>query len=336
MVTCLASEGAGGEEGVLEESTLGAILTALVRERTYSFLEFLEEQAVAAVKSAIREVVLELLDPTEETTLTNLVADFAILATPEGWGQFLDRLVGALVTVLRRVHGIHLVVETSLQQGEEERLEEGGQDRPGELDRLRNTSKEVMVNICDQVHERLGKLVTVRSRPKALALVTPGELVQVGGLVALLASETEKLCGRSSAGLQLSHQGQVLVTPQHCYYLPQVILYLQTFHEEQRSAVLKRLEEERWRKGGAARRELLALHPTIGRALGLEEKASDGGEELVEEVIVRGEAHTFAEAVVPMLSALSAYLSLQDQLPNARVEVRRSAWPQVSFVFRLV
>jgi hypothetical protein len=59
------------------------------------------------------------------------------------------------------------------------------------------------------VHERLGKLVTVRSRPGALALVTPGELARLGKLVGLLAAETEAVCGRTSAGLHLSHQGQV-------------------------------------------------------------------------------------------------------------------------------
>ena len=32
------------------------------------------------------------------------------------------------------------------------------------------------------------------------------------------------------------------------------------------------------------------------------------------------ESHTFAEAVVPLLVALSSYLALGDSLPNARVE----------------
>ena len=32
------------------------------------------------------------------------------------------------------------------------------------------------------------------------------------------------------------------------------------------------------------------------------------------------ESHTFAEAVVPLLMALSSYLALGDNLPNARVE----------------
>merc|ERR1719228_3175291 len=45
------------------------------------------------------------------------------------------------------------------------------------------------------------------------------------------------------------------------------------------------------------------------------------GKESVEEVLVGEESHTFAEAVVPLLGALSSYLALGDSLPNARVEV---------------
>ena len=37
-----------------------------------------------------------------------------------------------------------------------------------------------IINITDQLHERLGKLVSLRSRPAGLALVTPEELVTIG------------------------------------------------------------------------------------------------------------------------------------------------------------
>ena len=82
-----------------------------------------------------------------------------------------------------------------------------------------------------QVHERLGKLLTVRSRAAGIVLVTPQELAKyrkkhikiyagtsnftnnyrVAELVGLLGSATQELCGRPSAGLQLSHQGQVIL-----------------------------------------------------------------------------------------------------------------------------
>ena len=55
------------------------------------------------------------------------------------------------------------------------------------------------------------------------------------------------------------------------------------------------------------------------------------GKEFVEEVLVGEESHTFAEAVVPLLVALSSYLALGDSLPNARVE----ASPNCNYTFHI-
>ena len=44
------------------------------------------------------------------------------------------------------------------------------------------------------------------------------------------------------------------------------------------------------------------------------------------------ESHTFAEAVVPLLVALSSYLALGDSLPNARVEASPIATTHFTFI----
>jgi len=290
-----ATEGELEGESQVEEGNLGAILQALVRQQSFTFLEFLEEQAVTAVKNAIKEVVIGVVEPKQEGTLTAIMAEYAEAAASDQWTDLLDQLVGALLIVIRRVHAVHLVVRSSIEEEEGEAVE-----------RLRSTAAEVMVNICDQVHERLGKLLTVRSRPTAIVLVAPEELSKVAELVILLGSATHKLCGKQSAGLQLSHQGQV-------------ILYLQTFHEQHKSTVLAKLEGEKWRRGQAKKSELDSLHSVLKERLAVADIQE--GKESVEEVLVGEESHTFAEAVVPLLVALSSYLALGDSLPNARVEV---------------
>ena len=145
---------------------------------------------------------------------------------------------------------------------------------------------------------------------------------RVAELVGLLGSVTQELCGRPSAGLQLSHQGQVILYLQVLSHfsltLLDTVLPLQTFHEEHKSAVLAKLEGERWRKGQAKKSELDSLHSVLGGRLGVADIQE--GKETVEELLVGEESHTFAEAVMPLLSALSSYLALGDSLPNARVE----------------
>jgi hypothetical protein len=51
--------------------------------------------------TVFQNVVLHILDLTEDTTLTSLVAEFALIATPEGWTDLLDLLVGSLIVLLR-------------------------------------------------------------------------------------------------------------------------------------------------------------------------------------------------------------------------------------------
>ncbi len=45
----------------------------------------------------------------------------------------------------------------------------------------------------DKVHERLGKLVTVRSRPHAIKLVKPSELASVQQLIHYLSKVSEHI-----------------------------------------------------------------------------------------------------------------------------------------------
>ena len=135
-----ATDGKIEGESQVEEGNLGAILQALVRQQSFTFLEFLEEQAVAAVKSAIKQVVVGVIEPKQEGTLTNLMAEYAEVATSDAWTDLLDMLVGALTVVVRRVHAVHVVVRSSLEEEEGEAIE-----------RLLSTAAEVMVNICDQV-----------------------------------------------------------------------------------------------------------------------------------------------------------------------------------------
>ena len=144
---------------------------------------------------------------------------------------------------------------------------------------------------------------------------------RVAELVILLGSATQKLCGKPSAGLQLSHQGQVILYLQ--VLIPTLSICLtvcnsQTFHEQHKSTVLAKLEGEKWRRGQAKKSEIDSLHSVLKERLAVADIQEC--KESVEEVLVGEESHTFAEAVVPLLVALSSYLALGDSLPNARVE----------------
>ena len=175
-----------------DECMLSAIISGLVRQQRFKFLEYFEQQAISCLKNVIKDAVLSVLDVTSETTLTNLVAEYAGVASSEDWSSLIDLLAGSCLALVRaRVQPIQsLIISTQQQQNS-------------------GSSSSVhtpVLNICDQLHERLGKLVSLRSRPAGLALVSPRELEAIGRTIAQLTSHTGALCGgRVSASLGLSH-----------------------------------------------------------------------------------------------------------------------------------
>jgi len=164
-----------------------------------------------------------------------------------------------------------------------------------------------LINICDQVHERLGKLVTVRSRPAALKLVTPLELASVGILVTKLVGVTQAMCGKNSAGLHLSHQGQTL-------------LYVGQVQELSRSRLIKQMETEKWRKTSVQKSEFSDFHRTISDLMDMNLVRDSEGDE-VNEVVICGETFIFVDSVIVLLSIVSDYCKLADQIPQASVEI---------------
>eukprot|EP00092_Neocalanus_flemingeri_P002039 GFUD01002176.1.p1 GENE.GFUD01002176.1~~GFUD01002176.1.p1 ORF type:complete len:961 (-),score=279.08 GFUD01002176.1:193-3075(-) len=299
-------------ESKIDECVLGAIVSGLLRQQSFSFLEFLEQQGVLAIKEAIKDVVLSVLDLTEETTLTSLVADFALFATPEGWSDLMDLLVGSLLVALGRINVIHQIIQNELGQmvSKAKNTNFSGSQVESlptqeQSDRLKSLACEVLINICDQVHERLGKLVTVRSRPAAIKLVTPTELASVGSLVTRLVGVTQTMCGKSSAGLHLSHQGQT-------------ILYVQQAQEDAKGRIVKQMETEKWRRTTCKITEFSELHKTISDVFEIDLVNEDSD---ISEVTIDGESFIFVDSVITLLTTVSGYCKLADQLPQASVEI---------------
>ena len=188
-----------------DECMLSAIISGLVRQQRFKFLEYFEQQAISCLKNVIKDAVLSVLDVTSETTLTNLVAEYAGVASSEDWSSLIDLLAGSCLALVRaRVQPIQSLIISTQQQ----------QNNSSSNNSSKSSSVHTpVVNICDQLHERLGKFVSLRSRPGDLALVSPRELEAIGRTIAQLTSHTGALCrGRVSASLGLSHTTPTVVS----------------------------------------------------------------------------------------------------------------------------
>jgi len=71
---------------------------------------------------------------------------------------------------------------------------------------IKSTSKEVLINVCDQVVERTSKCLMQRSRINSVQIITIEELCSMANIVALLNQESLRMTSRVSNGLLLSLQ----------------------------------------------------------------------------------------------------------------------------------
>ena len=136
---------------------------------------------------------------------------------------------------------------------------------------FQSTSKEVLINVCDQVVERSSKFLTQRARPGSNKLITTEELCSMSHLVELLNRESLRMTDRVSSGLQLSLQGQN-------------ILYIQAFDDSRRQELANTLEKEKWKNSSLEFQVILdrvEMLPRISDAF--KEKQVENGENNNEE-----------------------------------------------------
>ncbi len=166
----------------------------------------------------------------QEATLTNLAAEFAKRANSQEWVDFFDVLLGSLISLLRRIFAIHNVIMEAIETANNMANSSSASidNNPGDVimipeqqlasikvNRMSNffskwkfigslsfqsTSKEVLINVCDQVVERSSKILTQRCRSNAAKLLTTEELCSMAKLVELLNKESLKMTGRVSSG----------------------------------------------------------------------------------------------------------------------------------------
>ena len=91
---------------------------------------------------------------------------------------------------------------------------------------IKSTSKEVLINVCDQVVERTSKCLMQRSRINTAQIITIEELCSMANIVDLLNQESLRMTSRVSNGLLLSLQ--VLVKRKNAFEIVLLSLIILT------------------------------------------------------------------------------------------------------------
>jgi len=310
--------------GDLEIEQLRSVIYGLLRQNSFTFLEVLEEGSIAAIKSTFRDVAKQVLAPEEQdATLTNIVADLAKKAKSKEWLSFFDLLLGSLISLLRRIHSIHNVIMEAIETANEasNTATDPISIPEQQLAAIKSTSKEVLINVCDQVVERSSKFLTQRARPGSNKLITTEELCSMAHLVELLNRQSLRMTDRVSSGLQLSLQGQN-------------ILYIQAFDDARRQELANILEKEKWKGSNLEFRVILDRVETLPSIMdAFKEKQVENGENNNEEdistlmekfpgaIIICGEPFIVPDAAHDFVLMLIDYCELCALLPSTSTEL---------------
>lgn len=251
------------------------------------------------------------------------MADFARKAKSQEWLDFFDVLLGSLISLLRRIHSIHQVIMEAIETTNESNKSDSIVIPEKQLEEIKSTSKEVLINVCDQVADRSSKYLTQRSKQNSAKLITTTELCKMGNLVELFGHESTRMTGKVSSGLVLSLQGQN-------------ILYIQAYHESKHQLLNKLLEREKWKISSLNFEQILshvADLPVLADAFGVPAENCNGvnNNNSKSVIVVEGQSFVVPDVGHEFTMMLADYCHLCALLPSISVELGLKTAEMVKF-----
>ncbi|KAL2736024.1 vacuolar protein sorting-associated protein 54 isoform X1 [Vespula squamosa] len=264
----------GEEDIVLDADKLVSIISGLLRQKHFHFVDTYKEEAVTTVRAITKQRVIEAL------AASDCCSDQQAAALEVGGLSHAERLtllhntIYSLTKLLVRVKAVHDVMRDTadLSAG---RTVDGSYDEsmPDRLltqdEHVRVTTKltDMLISVCDYCHERLGNLLSAGTNEKdklqnekdnmpesSLNKIedkenhipiektswlsdraTTTQVCQLANIVEEFTEVCEKFCGKQCTALRSAFKAQASK-------------FVQKFHTERKTRLTLLLESERWKQ----------------------------------------------------------------------------------------
>ncbi|XP_033216435.1 vacuolar protein sorting-associated protein 54 [Belonocnema kinseyi] len=256
----------GGDNSVQDGDKLVSIISGLLRQKHFQFVDTYKEEAVTAVRAVTKQRVIEAL------AASDCCSDQQAAALEVGGLSLAERLtllyntIQSLTSLLHRIKAVQSVMQETadLSSG---RLPDGSTDSSltdyflsyEEHIRVTNKLTDMLTSICDYCHERLGNLLSASPSEKeksANEISKPGEkespsgseksswlserattaqVCRLANMVDCFTETCEKICGKQSTALRSAFKAQASK-------------FVQRFHTERKTKLSLLLESERWKQ----------------------------------------------------------------------------------------
>ncbi|XP_029041161.1 vacuolar protein sorting-associated protein 54 [Osmia bicornis bicornis] len=265
----------GEENTVLDGDKLVSIISGLLRQKQFQFVDTYKEEAVTTVRAVTKQRVIEAL------AASDCCSDQQAAALEVGGLSLAERLtllhnaIQSLTFLLMRIKAVHSVMQDTVDLAAgrvcDGSFDDAIPDRlltPAEHSRVTTKLNDMIISICDYCHERMGNLLSAGTNDKEKSQnekdkgnnenqnnkvdekesqnwndksswlskrATTNQVCQLANLVEEFTETCEKLCGKQCTGLRSAFKAQASK-------------FIQRFHIELKTKLTLLLESERWKQ----------------------------------------------------------------------------------------
>lgn len=227
------------DERVLDVDKLVCIISGLLRQKNFTFIDSYKEEAIVTVKAIVKQMVIEVIASGDaEVCLTGAGEQVQSLNLSE-WIRLLDTATVTLMKLLRRVKSVHDVMLQTAYASAGKITEEPSAIIDGDSFLSEADLKAVEVKLCDlrqsvcnYCHERCANFM---SGLKQNQVASSDEVRNLSRIVEDFCQGCESIMG-------------VLSVPLRAALKVQATRFAQKFHAERKSKLALLLDSERWKQ----------------------------------------------------------------------------------------
>lgn len=303
---------------VLEEDKLICIISGLLRQKNFSFIDAYKDEAIVTVRTLIKQMVIEVIAKSDDDDRS--AGESAQCLTISEWVALLGRATVILLRLLKRVKAVlsvmHQISETSSGRG----TINGSNDADDffdaetfltEADHLKVEEKlnDVMHSVCNYCHERCANLISSQSLERHVA--TADEIHTLAQIVGNFSRGCEELSGTQRIPLTAALQAQAM-------------RFSQKFHAERKSKLSLLLDSERWKQADVPS-EYQQMIDKIANGDFTWTKTDDSGETKSPNAVLLVDLEPFAlvGAALLLIQIVNEYCQCASHLPIIATQLSR-------------
>lgn len=229
------------DEPVYDEDKLICIVSGLLRQKNFSFIETYRDEAIVAIRALIKQLVIEVISTSDDERCLTGSGEVAQCLTISEWVLLLKKATALLLGLLRRIRRVldvmHQVSEASAGRSAingdiDETFDTETFLSESDHKKVEERLKEVMNSICNYCSERCANLISSQSLEKHVA--SADEIQNLSEIIRAFGVGCEELSGVQRMPLMAALQAQATK-------------FGNKFHAERKSKVSLLLDNERWK-----------------------------------------------------------------------------------------